>query len=145
MADITFVQSVKELLFLVVLVIILGFISWLVIYANLSIRFWKYHNQIPKYQTRCGMLATRLSIGAVIIGSIIGLLIFAGLLMIYTLTFMTLGFLSPGLVVTYPLGIIRPILIISVILGSLIETHSMNKKISLYDLQIFSLQKFISY
>jgi len=110
MADITFVQSVKELLFLVVLVIILGFI-----------------------------------IGAVIIGSIIGLLIFAGLLMIYTLTFMTLGFLSPGLVVTYPLGIIRPILIISVILGSLIETHSMNKKISLYDLQIFSLQKFISY
>lgn len=145
MADITFVQSIKELLFLIMLVVILGCMSWLVIYANLSIRFWKHHNQIPRYLTRCGMLATRLSIGAVIIGSIIGILIFAGVLIIYTITYMTLGLLSPGFFVTHPLEILRPILIISVILGSLIETRSMNKKISLYDLRIFSLQKFISY
>ena len=145
MADVTFIQSVKELFLLIMLVIVLGCMSWLVIYANLSIRFWKHRNQVPGYLTRCAILATRLAIGAVIIGSIMGLLIFAGMLIIYAITYMTLGLLSPGLFVAHPSAIIRPILIISVILGSLLETRSMNRKMSLYDLRIFSLQKSISY
>jgi hypothetical protein len=144
-AEITFVQSVKELFFLIMLVVVLGCMSWLVIYANLAIRFWKHRDQIPRYLTRCAILATKLSIGAVIIGSIMGMLIFAGGLIIYTLTYMTLGLLSPGLFIAHPSAIIRTVLIISVILGSLLETRSMNKKISLYDLRIFSLQKCISY
>ncbi len=145
MADATFVQSIKELSFFIMLVVVLGCMSWLVIYANLSMRFWKHRNQIPSYMTRCAMLATRLAIGATIVGFIIGMLIFAGVLIIYTITYVTLGLLSPDLFVVHPSAIILPVLIISVILGSLLETRSMNKKISLYDLRIFSLQKCISY
>ena len=145
MADVTFIQSVKELFLLIMLVIVLGCMNWLVIYANLSIRFWKHRDQIPRYPTRCGILAARLAIGAVVIGSIMGMLIFAGLLIVYTIAYMTLGRLSPGLSVVHPSAIIRPVLVISVILGSLLETRAMNRKISLYDLRILSLRKGISY
>ena len=144
MAEITFIQSSKELLCLLMLVLVLGCLSWLVIYANLSIRFWKHRSQISRYLTRCAMLATKLSIGTVIVGSVIGILIFAGVFILYTIAYRTLGLLTPGLFVIHPLGVIRPLLIISVILGALIETRSMNRKISLYDLRIFSLQKFIA-
>jgi hypothetical protein len=144
-ADITFVQALKELFFFIILVGILGCMNWLVIYANLSIRFRKHRNQIPRYLARCALLTTRLSIGAVIVGSVMGMIMFAVLLILYTLAYLTLGLLSPGLSVVHPLAIIHSLLIVSVILGSLLETRSMNKKISLYDLRIFSLQKCISY
>ena len=145
MADPRFFQSIKELLFLIMLVIALGCVSWLVIYANLAKRFWQHRSQVPGYLARCAILATKLAIGAAIIGFIIGMIIFAVVLIIYTLTYLTLGLLSPGLFVVHPSVIILPVIIISVILGSLLETRAMNKKISLYDLRILSSQKVISY
>lgn len=145
MADPRFLQSIKELLFLIMLVIALGCVSWVVIYANLTKRFWQHRSQVPGYLGRCAILATKLAIGAAIIGFIIGMLILAAVLIIYTLIYLTLGLLSPGLFVVHPLAIILPVLIISIILGSLLETRAMNRKISLYDLRILSSRKVIPY
>ena len=127
------------------LVVVLGGLSWLVIYANLTQRFWQQRRQIPRYLARCAILATKLSIGAAIIGFVIGMLIFAMVLIIYVITYLTLGFLSPEIFVAHPSAIIIPVLVMSVILGSLIETWAMNKKIPLYDLRMLSSQKAISY
>jgi hypothetical protein len=131
--DPAFIQSVKELLLLITLVIVLGLSFWLIIYFSLLPRFWKQRGTITRYPTRCATLAARVSLGIVIVGTILGLLIFGGVLTVYIITKNSIDKMNPDLLSVPLLDIIVPILISSVILGSLIEARISLKRISPQD------------
>jgi hypothetical protein len=128
-----FIQSVKELLLLIALAFFLGFLFWLIIYFSILLRFRKHRNDITCYPTRCATLAARVSLGVVIVGTILGLLIFGGVLTVYIITKNSIDTMNPDLLSVPLLDIVVPILISSVILGTLIEARISLKRISPHD------------